>query len=203
MKSWPKPYSQALLGVITLTLALLTIMLVDAVMLMTQRGDIHAPACTNGTAFVLGAAQYDGTPSPVFQRRLDAALELYNDGCVSKILVSGGGQPGDATTEAASGLAYLTARSVPAGHIAVEPTATSTYEAVSRGLPLITRRPIVVVTDAYHGRRVAWVFQRFDEDVLLNLVPFNGSGATHYLREVVALTAYRLAYGWPWQPAVP
>jgi vancomycin permeability regulator SanA len=203
LKTRPKLFSQALLVVITFALAVVTIMLVDGLMLITQRGDPQTQACTNGTAFVLGAAQYDGTPSPVFQRRLDAALDLYNDGCVSRILVSGGGQPGDATTEAASGLAYLTARGVPTEHIAVEPTATSTYEAVSSGLPLITARPIVVVTDAYHGRRVAWVFDRFGEDVTLNLVPFNGSGATHYVREVVALTAYRLAYGWPWQPTLP
>lgn len=182
----------------TLVVAAGTVMLTDAVAVVTHPARTAAPSCQAGTAFVMGAAQYDGTPSPVFRRRLDAALALYEQGCVSRILVSGGGQPGDATTEADSGLAYLTARSVPVSRVAVEPTASSTYQAVRRGLPLVSARPVVVVTDAYHGRRAAWVFKQFGEDVDLKLVPSRASSWSHYVREVVALSAYRLAYGWPW-----
>ena len=56
---------------------------------------------------VLGAAQYDGDPSPVFQARLDHAAELYRDGVAPRILTIGGGQTGDRTTEGAAGAAYL------------------------------------------------------------------------------------------------
>ena len=61
----------------------------------------------------MGAAQYDGTPSPVFARRLDRALELYRAGCAPRILVTGGKQPGDRFTEGGTGVRYLAARGVP------------------------------------------------------------------------------------------
>lgn len=187
-----------LAALLTLAVSVTTVVLTDAAAVATLQARTGDPDCRDGTAFVMGAAQYDGTPSPVFRRRLDAALELYEQGCVSQIVVSGGGQPGDATTEADTGLAYFSARAVPESAIAIEPTATSTYEAVRRGLPEIEARPIVVVTDAYHGRRAAWMFQQFGEDVDLTLVPSGGASWTHYVREVAAMFVYRLAYGWPW-----
>ena len=56
---------------------------------------------------VLGAAQYDGEPSPIFQARLDHAAALYRDGVAPRIVTIGGGQTGDRTTEGAAGAAYL------------------------------------------------------------------------------------------------
>lgn len=38
---------------------------------------------------VLGAAEYDGQPSPVFRARLDHARELYNRGIAPLIIVLG------------------------------------------------------------------------------------------------------------------
>ena len=49
---------------------------------------------------VLGAAQYDGRPSPQLQARLDHALELWNLNLASYIVVTGGKQEGDRFTEA-------------------------------------------------------------------------------------------------------
>ena len=51
----------------------------------------------------MGAAQYDGVPSPAFRQRLDRALELYETGCASRLVVTGGKQDGDRYTEGASG----------------------------------------------------------------------------------------------------
>jgi len=51
---------------------------------------------------VMGAAQYDGRPSPVFAARLDHAIALYHDGVASRLIVTGGKREGDRTTEAAS-----------------------------------------------------------------------------------------------------
>ncbi|MDQ3646222.1 MAG: YdcF family protein, partial [Actinomycetota bacterium] len=39
---------------------------------------------------VLGAAQYDGRPSPVFKARLDHAAYLYKEGFSSRVIVTGG-----------------------------------------------------------------------------------------------------------------
>ncbi len=56
---------------------------------------------------VLGAAQYDGTPSSVFEARLDQAHKLYEQGVAATIVTVGGKQEGDEYTEAASGRNYL------------------------------------------------------------------------------------------------
>ena len=49
--------------------------------------DQAAPADAIG---VLGAAEYDGRPSPVYRARLDHALELYHRGIAPLIITLGG-----------------------------------------------------------------------------------------------------------------
>ncbi len=63
---------------------------------------------------VMGAAQYDGRPSPIFAARLDHAVSLYLAGVAPVLVVTGGKADGDRTTEAASARAYAIARGVPA-----------------------------------------------------------------------------------------
>ena len=52
---------------------------------------------------VLGAAQYDGTPSSIFAARLRHAEALYEDGIAPRIVTTGGSRSGDSTTEAEAG----------------------------------------------------------------------------------------------------
>src|SRR2546421_5930922 len=61
---------------------------------------------------VLGAAQYNGTPSPVLKARLDHALFLYRHHLAPVFIVTGGKQPGDRYTEAESSTRYLETRGV-------------------------------------------------------------------------------------------
>ncbi|HSK21374.1 MAG TPA: YdcF family protein, partial [Longimicrobiales bacterium] len=44
---------------------------------------------------VLGAAQYNGRPSPVLQARLDHALDLYDRGLARHLIFTGGTGVGD------------------------------------------------------------------------------------------------------------
>ena len=62
---------------------------------------------------MLGAAQYNGRPSPVLRARLDHALALYREGYAPLIVVTGGVGRGDTTSEAIVGRRYLIAREVP------------------------------------------------------------------------------------------
>jgi vancomycin permeability regulator SanA len=55
---------------------------------------------------VMGAAQYDGRPSPVFAARIDHAIDLYRAGVAPRLVVTGGKAEGDRTTEAATARAY-------------------------------------------------------------------------------------------------
>ncbi|MFM9136926.1 MAG: YdcF family protein, partial [Actinomycetota bacterium] len=61
---------------------------------------------------VMGAAQYDGRPTPQFQARLDHALELWAAGVAPIIVTTGGNQPGDRFTKGGSGAKYLNERGV-------------------------------------------------------------------------------------------
>ena len=58
-----------------------------------QIGDRDERAAADAIV-VLGAAQYDGDPSPVFRARLDHAAELYRAGVAPRIVTIGGGQVG-------------------------------------------------------------------------------------------------------------
>src|SRR6187431_3296689 len=64
---------------------------------MASRRDEARPS---DAIIVLGAAEYDGRPSPVLAARLDHAIQLYQDDIAPVIVVTGGRQPGDRFTEA-------------------------------------------------------------------------------------------------------
>jgi uncharacterized SAM-binding protein YcdF (DUF218 family) len=109
-------------------------------------------------AVVLGAAQYDGRPSPVLQGRLDHALKLYEDRLVGVIVVTGGQQEGDRYTEGQVGYLYLLDRGVPDEHLLVEDQGTSTWESLAAAARILRDRELtraVLVTDGYHALRVA------------------------------------------------
>ncbi|MDQ3878740.1 MAG: YdcF family protein, partial [Actinomycetota bacterium] len=61
---------------------------------------------------VLGAAQYNGKPSPVFEARLNHAAYLFRQQMSSQIVVTGGKKPGDNFTEAEAGARYLQSRGI-------------------------------------------------------------------------------------------
>jgi uncharacterized SAM-binding protein YcdF (DUF218 family) len=80
---------------------------------------------------VLGAAQWNGVPSPLFQRRLDHAIQLYQDGIAPVLIVTGGkGRELDITTEAEAAQAYAITHGVPEAAILVEDRGTTTLESL-------------------------------------------------------------------------
>ena len=106
---------------------------------------------------VMGAAQYDGRPSPVFAARLDHAIELYLAGVAPNLIVTGGKAPGDRTTEAASARAYAIAHGVPAEAILLEDQSRNTLDsirAVGRLLRANHLEAAVLVSDRPHMLRV-------------------------------------------------
>jgi uncharacterized SAM-binding protein YcdF (DUF218 family) len=77
---------------------------------------------------VLGAAQYGGKPSPALERRLLAALALYQKGLAPRIAVAGGKAAGDTLSEGEAGCRYLMARGVPREALLCETRSQSTYQ---------------------------------------------------------------------------
>jgi uncharacterized SAM-binding protein YcdF (DUF218 family) len=90
--------------------------------------DQAAPADAIG---VLGAAEYDGRPSPVFRARLDHALVLYHRG-IAPLIITLGGPGGDQYTEGSVGAGYLISKGVPEPSIIAETESRNTEESARR-----------------------------------------------------------------------
>ena len=106
---------------------------------------------------VLGAAQYDGTPSPVLRARLEHAVELYGDGVAKTIVVTGGKRPGDRFTEAAASFTYLRQAGVPEERILREEQGANTWEQLAAATRVLRARGMtsaVLVSDDYHAYRL-------------------------------------------------
>lgn len=110
-----------------------------------------------GAIVVLGAAQFDGRPSPVFAARLDHAIDLYLADMAPVLVVTGGKAEGDRTTEAAAARDYALAHGVPARAIAMEDAGRTTLESLQGVARLLHGRGIrdaVFVSDPTHMLRV-------------------------------------------------
>ncbi len=106
---------------------------------------------------VLGAAQYDGRPSPVLAARLDHVVELWNKGYAPYVVVTGGKQPADRFTEAEASTRYLVARGVPATAILSEDQGRTSWQSMQGVARLLTARSltrVLLVSDPYHIRRL-------------------------------------------------
>jgi len=105
---------------------------------------------------VMGAAQYDGTPSAQLAARLDHVVTLWDDGVAPVVVVTGGNRPGDRFTEASSSAEYLIERGVPDAAILREDAGTTSYESLRAVAELLGARGmsrVLVVTDPYHSLR--------------------------------------------------
>jgi uncharacterized SAM-binding protein YcdF (DUF218 family) len=132
--------------------------------------DQAAPADAIG---VLGAAEYDGRPSPVFRARLDHALELYHRG-IAPLIITLGGPGGDQYTEGSVGAGYLISKGVPEQAIIAETESRNTEESARR-IAVIARvnglHRLVIVSDDTHMFRIHAICAAEGLDVLTSPRP--------------------------------
>ena len=106
---------------------------------------------------VLGAAQYNGRPSPVFRARLEHAVSLYHEGLAPLLVVTGGKAEGDRTTEAAAARQFAIEHGVPDEAILVEDEGRTTLESLQAVGQMLRDRKITTalfVSDRAHMLRV-------------------------------------------------
>lgn len=113
---------------------------------------------------VLGAAQYDGRPSPVLKARIDHALDLFNRKLAPRLIVTGGQGEGDTTSEAAVARNYALRRGVPDSAILLESTGRTTEESIRGVAAILEARDLnsaLLVSDPAHMFRLWVLANRF------------------------------------------
>ena len=113
---------------------------------------------------VLGAAQYDGHPSPVLRARLDHAVELWNQHMAHIVILTGGTGTGDTTSEAAVGRSYVRRHGIPEEAILVEGQGRTTRESMIAVAGMLNDRGLrtaILVSDPFHMLRLSILSRRF------------------------------------------
>jgi uncharacterized SAM-binding protein YcdF (DUF218 family) len=111
---------------------------------------------------VLGAAQYDGRPSPVLKARLDHAMDLWDRRFARLLILTGGRGAGDTTSEAAVGRAYAKRHGVPEDLIVLEAQGRTTRESMKGVARILGDRGLktaILVSDPFHMLRL-WILGR-------------------------------------------
>lgn len=152
---------------------------------------------TSDAIVVMGAAQYDGNPSRVFQARLDHARELYDAGVAPLIVILGGKQAGDRFTEAQAGAAYLE-KDLPADRVTGVKAGITTLDSLQKFTGLAAERnlhKIVLVSDPFHLGRAREMAEDQGFEVAVSASSISESEdrkRSWIIRETLTLTFYRL-----------
>lgn len=148
---------------------------------------------------VFGAAEYYGRPSPVFNARLQHALDLYQRGLAPLIISLGGGIDPE-YSEGAVGRDFFLTHGVPDRCIIAETASSNTEESVDR-LAAIARenhlQTILVVSDGTHMFRIQQLCRSQGLHVLLSPRERGKSVselemAERYAHEMAGYTLWRL-----------
>ncbi len=118
---------------------------------------------TSDAIVVMGAAQYDGRPSPQLAARLDHAKSLWDDKRAPLIAVTGGKMEGDRFTEAEASRRYLIDAGVPEEVIVGEDKGVATWDSIVALAPVLRTnnvQSVIVVTDPYHEQRSVLSFRQ-------------------------------------------
>jgi len=139
---------------------LLTLYYLAALWIVHSTGDSNQARNVDAIV-VMGAAQYDGRPSPQLAARLDQVVALWEQGFAPLVITTGGKQPGDRFTESESSERYLVERGVPEYAI-VQVGGTNSYESLREVRDALVGRGgerVLLVTDPYHSLRVRMISQ--------------------------------------------
>ena len=152
---------------------------------------------------VFGAAEYNGTPSPVLKARLDHAFDLEELG-LAPIVITTGGKGGDPLySEAGVSRDYLIQNGVAKEKILVDDRSESTYESVQAVAALLKQlhgKNCVAVSDGFHLHRIKLFFEAAGITVYgspapaspIEAVPFDR--ALHSWREALITSLWYLGY---------
>ena len=167
--------------------------LLTFVLVSSAASDAQGRSASGDALVILGAAQYNGEPSPVLERRLDTALGLWADDAAPQIVTTGSNQPGDVFTEGFAAFRYLRNAGVAEDEIIVIVDGGDTYESLlaTRNQLDVDNREVIIVTDAYHARRSEDIASEVGLDATV-VAAGDDTGLSRRLRETVAVSIGRI-----------
>ncbi|MBM3718945.1 MAG: YdcF family protein [Actinobacteria bacterium] len=145
---------------------------------------------------VMGAAQYDGDPSPLLEARLRHAAELHRAGRAPLVAVTGGKREGDRFTEAEASRAWLIRNGVSDSAILGEDGGRSTWESLAALAPAMRDAGIesaIAVSSRWHVERV--VLSLRDLGFVASASPVRIAGYAWFDEDDAAPATYREIVG--------
>jgi vancomycin permeability regulator SanA len=164
-RPWQRRFRRLIAGLVVLVVVLAFAPAIWIVVGTGQYRQSRAEVQARSRALVLGAGLRPGNrPSAYLERRLDAAVDLYREGKVEGIFVSG-----DSTEfhdEVGVMRNYLLERDVPARAITVDTAGRDTYDSCWRAHYVYGIDDAIVVTQEYHLPRAVYTCRRLGIDAL-------------------------------------
>lgn len=112
--------------------------------------------CRADAAIILGASTSNGKVSPVYQERINHGIELYREGYVDKLIVTGGVGKENTESDAYAAKQYAVLQGIPEEDIITEDTSTITQENLENAKVIMDQyhySTAVIVSDPLHMRR--------------------------------------------------
>lgn len=186
-------------AILALFLGLLPLVTLAVLTRRIQRQSTIDEAQPADIIVVLGAAEYNGRPSPVLKARLDHALTLYRRSLAHYIMTTGGAGGDQVFTEGQVGRDYLVRQGVPSESIVVELEADTTVETIFTVSEIMRRMNLtsaILVSDGYHIYRAKRLLQHEGVRVYGSPRPYTPRGTWReswlYFRQACAYLMWRV-----------
>jgi uncharacterized SAM-binding protein YcdF (DUF218 family) len=156
---WPAKLAFRIILIVVAAIILYFAVTFVQVWLTSRAYDAHSA----DAIVVMGAAQYNGVPSPDLKARLDEALSLFRAGDAKLVMLTGGKKPADVYTEAQAGARYLESQGVPAADV-FEAGGDDSYENISEAVSTLRSHgvtTVLVATDPFHEDRSMAILSSF------------------------------------------
>lgn len=180
-------------GAVTLLVALLAV--AHRIALQSEVDEARAA----DIIVVLGAAEYNGRPSPVLKARLDHAYHLYQRGLAPMIFTTGGAGGDPQFTEGQVGRDYLVQRGIASERIVVEGEGDTTVESLLTVGEVMRRmglRTAILVSDGYHIYRAKRILEHAGVEVYGSPRPHSSRGGWRerwlYVRQALGYLLWRM-----------
>ena len=152
--SWMRWTAGVLLTLIALWVATIGLILLEGSRPKLRKAD---------AILVLGAAQYNGKPSPVFKARLDHGITLHLQGYAPYLVLTGGVGRRDTLSEGEVARRYALHKGVSESAILVERVGVTSRESVQGAARIMQAHGLhsaLIVSDSYHMLRVQLLARR-------------------------------------------